>query len=125
MPVLALTSVYGITDVAIDSIQFDLAKIGESIYEAHARDGRWPARISDLDGTVYLNMPYRRHALETGAFVAVWQHDLAPDPAANRDRVLAYDAGSLFARFGWVWACWGDLRIARVSAERIAAPAQR
>jgi len=117
---IALSWLWGTTRVAIESIQFDLGRIGESIYEAHARDGRWPARIADLEGTTYLNMPYRRSALEDGAFVVVWQEDLDPDPAANRDRVLAYDDGSLFARLGLVWGCWGDLRVARVDAERIA-----
>jgi arylamine N-acetyltransferase len=45
---------YGTTDVARKSIQFDLRKIGESIYEAHSKTGKWPAKIADFEGTEYL-----------------------------------------------------------------------
>ena len=106
---------YGVTDVALDSIKFDLGKIGESIYEAHRKSGAWPARIADLEGTVYLDMPFRRKALEDAHFVVVWNPDLEPDPAANRDRILAYDNGSLFSRLGWILACRGDLSIERIN----------
>ena len=116
---VAVSFAYGTTDVAIQSIQFDLGKIGASIYEAHARRGRWPADIADLEGTEYLRMPYRRKILEDGLFVVVWHRDLDPDPAANRDRILAYDNGSLFARLGLIWACRGDLRIDRIRAAEI------
>jgi hypothetical protein len=119
--VVAIGFVFGPGDIAIKSIQFDLRKIGESVYEAHARSGSWPRRIGDLDGTSYLTMPYRRAALERGAFVVVWHQDLDPNPGANRDRVLAYDNGSLFARFGFVWACRGDLRVERIRTQELAA----
>jgi hypothetical protein len=122
---IGLSFAVGTTSVAIDSIKFDLGRIGESIYEAHVRSGRWPGRIEDLEGTTYLRMPYRRGMLERGAFVVVWQDDLAASPAANPDRVLAYEDGSLFARLGLVWGCWGDLRIALVDAERRAALAKK
>jgi hypothetical protein len=108
---------YSQMDVAVSSIQFDLKKIGESIYEAHSRSGMWPAQIADLEGTEYLRMPYRRAILEQGHFVIVWQQDLDPNPGANRERILAYDNGSLFSRFGRVWACRGDLRIELLNAE--------
>ena len=91
---------YGQLDTAIQSIRFDLRKIGESLYEAHARSGRWPAQIADLKGTAYLRMPYRRDALEREVFVVMWQQDLDPDPQANRERVLAYSHGGLIARLG-------------------------
>jgi hypothetical protein len=108
---------YGQMDVAISSIQFDLKKIGESVYEAHSRNGKWPTQIADLEGTEYLRMPYRRGVLEQGLFVVVWQEDLDPSPDANRNLILAYDNGSLFSRLGVVWACRGDLRIERLRAE--------
>jgi hypothetical protein len=108
---------YGQMDVAISSIQFDLKKIGESVYEAHSRNGKWPTQIADLEGTEYLRMAYRRGILEQGLFVVVWQEDLDPSPDANRNLILAYDNGSLFSRLGVVWACRGDLRIERLRAE--------
>lgn len=116
---LALTA--GSANVARESIQFDLRTIGESIYEAHARTGRWPARVGDLEGTACLRMPYRRDLLDRGAFVVVWQPDLAPDPTANRERILVYDNTSVFARLGWIWACRGDLSIDRISTRDAAA----
>jgi len=115
--VAGIAFTYGQMDVAIKSIQFDLRKIGESIYEAHSRNGTWPTQIADLEGTAYLNMPYRKNILEQGLFVVVWQQDLDSNPDANRNRILAYDNGSLFSRFGSVWACRGDLRIERLGTE--------
>jgi len=114
---LGIALAYGQMDVAIKSIQFDLRMIGESIYEAHSRNGTWPTQIADLEGTVYLNMPYRKDILQQGLFVIVWQQDLDPNPKANRNRILAYDNGSLFSRLGRVWACRGDLRIERLGTE--------
>ena len=108
---------FGTTDVAISSIKFDLKKIGESVYEAHSRSGKWPMQIADLEGTEYLRMPYRKGILEQGLFVVVWQEGLDPNPDANRNLILAYDNGSLFSRLGMVWACRGDLRIERLNAE--------
>jgi len=115
----ALAFLYGQSEVAISSIKFDLRKIGESVYEAHSKTGKWPARIEDLEGTEYLRMPYRRSMLENGAFIVVWRQDLDPDPPANKDRILAYDNRSLFSRLGWVWACRGDLSIERIDAESV------
>src|SRR5262245_47043073 len=115
----AIAFLYGQSDVAISSIKFDLRKIGESVYEAHFKTGKWPAKIEDLEGTEYLRMPYRRSMLEKGAFIVVWQQDLNADPSANKDRILAYDNASLFSRLGWVWACRGDLSIERIDAETV------
>jgi hypothetical protein len=100
-------------------IQFDLRKIGESVYEAQSKTGKWPASIADLEGTEYLRMPYRREALDKGLFVVVWQQDLDVDPQVNKNRVLAYDNGSMFSRLGWVWVCRGDLRVERIGAEEL------
>jgi hypothetical protein len=117
LAVVCVAFTYGTTDVAIKSIKFDLQKIGESVYEAHSKTGKWPASVSELEGTEYLKMPYRREALEKGLFVVVWQDDLDTNPDANKHRILAYDNGSLFSRLGWVWVCRGDLSISRVSAQ--------
>jgi hypothetical protein len=115
----ALAFVYGQVGVATEQIKFDLRKIGESIYQAHSRTGKWPSQIADLEGTEYLSMPYRRDELERGLFVVVWQQDLDPNPVANRNRVLTYDNGSLLSRLGLVWACRGDLSMERISAKEL------
>jgi hypothetical protein len=112
---------FGMYGVASDSIQFDLRIIGESIYEAQAKSGKWPAQIADLEGTAYLRMPYRKGQLERGTLVVVWQEDLDPKPAANRDRVLAYSNGGLLPWLGLVWACRGDLRTERLTRGEILA----
>jgi hypothetical protein len=119
--VLAVAFVVTQVDIATKSIQFDLRKIGESVYEAHSKSGKWPARIADLEGTEYLKMPHRRTMLDNGVFVVVWREDLDPNPAANANRVLAYDNGSLLSRFGRVWVCRGDLPIERMRAKEMRA----
>lgn len=110
---------FGMYNVASDSIQFDLKIIGESIYEAQAKSGKWPAQIADLEGTAYLRMPYRKEVLERGTFVVVWQQDLDPNVAANHARVLAYSNGGVLAWLGLVWGCRGDLRTERLGREEI------
>jgi hypothetical protein len=115
--VAVIAFIYGTVDVANKSLQFDLKKIGESIYEAHAKSGKWPIQIADLEGTEYLNMPYRRGILENGSFVIVWQQDLDPNPDANSGRILAYANSGLLSRLGRVWACRGDLRIVKIGNE--------
>ncbi len=115
----AIVFVYAQLDIAYKSIQFDLRKIGESVYDARSKNGKWPARIDDLDGTEYLKLPHRRTMLEEGQFVIVWNQDLGPNPDDNPGRVLAYDHGSLLARFGRVWVCRGDLRIESMDADQL------
>lgn len=61
---LAAGFAYAQLDIVTKSLQFDLTRIGQSIYEAHRDHGKWPARIEDLEGTAYLAMPYRRRLLE-------------------------------------------------------------
>jgi len=107
-------------DIATKSIQFDLRKIGESVYQARSNSGKWPVQIADLEGTEYLRMPHRRTMLEDGVFVLVWQQNLDPNPEANRNRVLAYDDGSMLSRLGMVWICRGDLWIERIGAKQLA-----
>lgn len=118
---VALAFFYAQVEIATRSIQFDLRKIGESVYEARSRSGQWPAQIADLAETEYLKMPHRRAMLEEGLFVVVWQQDLDPNHGANKNRVLAYDNGSLLARLGRVWACRGDLRVERLRPEELRA----
>lgn len=118
---VAVAFAYAQIDIATKSIRFDLRKIGESVYEARSKSGKWPAQIADLEGTEYLKMPHRRAMLEDGFFIVLWQQDLDPDPEANRDRVLAYDNGSLLSRLGRVWACRGDLRVERIGAAEVPA----
>jgi hypothetical protein len=117
---VAAAFAFGMVDVATQSIHFDLRTIGQSVYQARASSGKWPAPIEDLEGTEYLSMPYRKAMLEKGAFVVVWHDDLDLNPQANRDRVLAYDNGSLFSRLGWIWVCRGDLRIELMGAKQVA-----
>ena len=119
--VIAAAFAYGQMDVATKSIHFDLRKIGESIYEARAKTGKWPMQTADLEDTEYLRMPHRKMVLAERVYVIVWQDDLDPQPKVNGDRILAYDNRSLLTRFGIVWACRGDLRIDRLSSEEIAA----
>jgi hypothetical protein len=118
---LAAAFAYGQIEVATQSIQFDLRSIGKSIYEARARSGRWPTKVSDLEGTEYLQMPRRKTVLDERVYVIVWREDLDSRPEANADRILAYDNRSLLTRFGVVWACRGDLRIERLRPDEIAA----
>jgi len=75
-----------------------------------------PARVDDLDGTAYVGLPYRRTMLDKGAYVVVWNHDLATNPQDNGHRVLAYDNSSLLSRFGRVWVCRGNLRVEYIEA---------
>ena len=117
----AVAFVYAQVDIASKSIQFDLRLIGRSVYEARSKNGQWPARIEDLDGTEYLNLPYRKTLLKQGHYVIVWYQDLDPKPNANRDRVLAYDNGSLLSRFGRVWVCRGDLHIEYMDRDELRA----
>jgi len=119
--VAAVAFIYVQVGVVTQSIQFDLRKIGESVYEARARDGKWPARIADLEGTSYLMMPYRRDLLETETYVIVWPQNFDADPAANSSHILAYDNGSFLALLGRVWACRGDLKVEQLSGQDLAA----
>jgi hypothetical protein len=117
---VTIAFVYAQVEIATRSIQFDLRKIGESVYEARSKSGKWPEQIADLSGTQYLKMPHRKTLLEEGQFVVVWEQDLDLKPEANRNRILAYDNGSLLSRFGRVWVCRGDLRVDRLRPGEVA-----
>lgn len=93
------------------SVEFDLRTIGESVYEARAKIGRVPRQLADLEGTEYLNLPYRKTMLEEQRYVIVRHDRLDARPEANRHLILAYDNTTILSRFGRVWVCRGDLRI--------------
>jgi hypothetical protein len=108
--------IYGALSVAVDSVKFDLRIIGESVYQAPARDSVWPRNVSDLEGTTYLEMGHRTELIDKGVYVVVWPEGLDPRPAANADRILAYHNGGILSWLGLRWVCWGDLRITREPA---------
>ena len=68
--------IYGALSVVVDSVKFDLRVIGESVYQAHARDRVWPRSVNDLEGTAHLQMPQRRELIDKGVYVVVWPEDL-------------------------------------------------
>jgi hypothetical protein len=119
--VIVIGFIYAQLNIVNKSVHFALSKIGESIYQAHARTGKWPTQVSDLDGTEYLSLPYRRDILEHELYVIVWHKDLDPNPAANRDRILAYENGTILSRLGWIWVCRGDLTIERMNSAEVRA----
>lgn len=96
------------------SVEFDLAAIGRSVYEAQTKTGFWPRRLADLEGTEYLRMPHRKAMLEDARYVIVRHDQLDLRPEANHDRILAYDNSTVLSRFGRVWVCRGNLRIEKV-----------
>ena len=54
-------------------------------------------------------MPHRKEGLEQGVYVILWNQDLADDPRANGDRILAYHNAGLLGRGARIWVCRGDL----------------
>ena len=116
---IAIAFVYAQVEIAVRSIQFDLHLIGESVYEARTKNGRWPARTEELEGTAYLALPHRRAMLEDKVFIVVFNQELASDPKDNGHRVLAYDNRSLLSRLGRVWVCRGDLSVDYVKTEEL------
>lgn len=124
---IALLALIIVTGVALGqlrtvrgSVEFDLRTIGESIYQARAKNGAPPRRLADLAGTKYLDMPFRQKMLEEQRYVIVRHDDLDASPAANRDRILAYDNTTILSRFGRVWVCRGDLRIDKANRAEVA-----
>ena len=91
------------------AIQVQLKLFGAAMYEYHSATGRWPSTLDDLART---SLPHRTYVWRETArtFVFLWPKDLASDPKANADVLLAYESGSLFSKIGRVWVCWGDLR---------------
>jgi hypothetical protein len=91
------------------SIKYQLALFGLSIYEYHSTTGRWPARLDDLARTsLSRRNPHWR--LSATPFVILWRDDLRPDPKDNAAVVLAYHNAGVLANLGRKWVLWGDLR---------------
>jgi hypothetical protein len=101
----------GIEDVAHESIRREIALLGSSIYEYHARTGHWPSRPEELAETsLALQSPHWKMLVDIGTNVVVWHEDLKPNPADNANVILAYHNRGLLAHTGRQWVCWGDLR---------------
>ena len=100
-----------ISQVSHQDTAYHLRLFGASIYEYHARTGRWPRRAEDLAETsLPLRSPYWKVILDAGTDVIVWHDDLQPDPKDNARVILAYHNNGLIASMGRHWVCWGDLR---------------
>ena len=112
----------GPTQVGHESLQYQLKAIGESIYEYHTQTGQWPQNIDDLGRTsLAAQLRYWKQALDSGSIVVVWHDHLNPNPAENRDKVLAYHNKGTLAMMGQQWVCWGDLRTEYVDSKRLQA----
>ncbi len=100
-----------LTEVAHESVRYELRAIGTSIYEYHASTGTWPSRAEDLDKTsLATRSPYWKATIDNRSVIIVWHDDLKPDPRDNARVVLAYHNRGLIAEMGRHWVCWGDLR---------------
>jgi hypothetical protein len=112
----------GTSQVAHESLQYELNAIGQSIYEYHASTGRWPSGIDDLAETsLPLRLRYWKPILLNGSVVVVWHDNLPPDPKANAGVILAYHNRGLLAELGRQWVCWGDLRTEYISTKQLRA----
>jgi hypothetical protein len=118
--VVALLFFSGTTQVADESLKYELNALGQSIYEYHAATGQWPSRPDDLARTsLPLRLHYWRSGLENGSIVIVFHDNLKPDPRENSSVVLAYHNKGLRAWLGRQWVCWGDLRTEYISTTRL------
>jgi hypothetical protein len=100
-----------ISEVSHEATAYHLRLFGASIYEYHARTGRWPRRAEDLAETsLPRQSPYWKVMLDAGTDVVVWHDDLQPDPRDNARVILVYHNKGLIASMGRHWVCWGDLR---------------
>jgi hypothetical protein len=112
----------GVSGVAHEAVRLHLRLTGSSVYEYHARFGRWPTRTDDLAKTSLPAVsPHWRYELDEGLIVVVWPTDWKPAPKDNADRVLAYYAKGLISERGRMWVCWGDLRIEYVETDALRA----
>ena len=110
----------GITQVAHESVQYELHAIAQSIYEYHAETGQWPGGIDDLGQTpLGARLRYWKPTVQNGSIVVVWHDHLSAKPSDNRDVVLAYHNRGLLAEMGHQWVCWGDLRTEYISSKRL------
>ena len=112
----------GTTEVAHESIRYELNAIGQSIYEYHTLTGKWPSTVDDLERTsLGLRQHYWEATVQNGSIVIVWNDHLSPNPANNRDVVLAYHNRGTLAMMGQQWVCWGDLRTEYLPSKRLQA----
>ena len=95
------------------AMQVQLKMFGAAMYEYHSQTGRWPTKVDDLAQT---SLPAKSHVWRQTAntIVFIWPQEFKPEPKDNGNALLAYWNGGLYNRFGWVWACWGNLRTERV-----------
>jgi hypothetical protein len=101
---------YSLSDISNDSIRLHLRLLGSSVYEYHAKTGRWPVRPEDLAQTFLpAQSPYWKAMLDSGTNVVVWHGDLKPNPSENGNVILDYHNRGLLAWMGRQWVCWGDL----------------
>jgi len=122
--VLAIVMLFfsGTTQIAHESLQYQLNAIGQSIYEYHTVTGRWPSGIDDLERTsLGARLRYLRPVLENHSIIVVWHDTLRPHPAENAGVILAYHNRGLLAEMGRQWVCWGDLRTEYISSRRLKA----
>ncbi|MGH9721726.1 MAG: hypothetical protein ACRD8O_16080 [Bryobacteraceae bacterium] len=107
---------FGPNSIPHQTIQLQLKLFGSSIYEYHAKTGRWPSGFDDLAGT---SLPEQNPSWRAmgSTIVIIWRQDLKPDPKANPGVLLAYHNGGLFSQLGRVWVCWGDLSTEYVKDE--------
>ena len=120
--VVVLLFFSGTTQVADESLKYELNALGQSIYEYHAATGQWPSTPDDLARTsLPLRLRYWRSGLENGSIVIVWHDSLKPEPRDNSGVVLAYHNRGLRAWLGHQWVCWGDLRTEYISSKRLKA----
>lgn len=118
--VAVMLSFSGVTEVADESLQYELNAFGQSFYEYHAATGQWPSSPDDFDKTsLSLRQHYWRPVVDNGSIVLVWHDHLKPDPRDNAGVILAYHNRGLRAWMGHQWVCWGDLRTEYISSKRL------
>jgi hypothetical protein len=115
----------GISHMAHENVRVYVYLYGTSIYEYHARTGRWPTRIDDLAETsLPLKMAHWKVQVEDEADVIVWPTDFKPNARDNAGTILAYHNKGLLVELGHTWVCWGDLRTEYIPTEELRAHLQ-
>jgi hypothetical protein len=108
-------------DTIDDAYQVQLKTIAESIYEYRIATGKWPTHAEDLTKTsLAVQAPLILKMVQDEYFVVNWRDDWKPNPRENGGRILVW-AKSGRPRMGWVWVCWGDMRMEYMHQDRVAA----
>src|SRR5579885_3401286 len=77
------------SSVGHQAIQYWLKMFGESVYEYHAKTGRWPSSVDDFaDTALPVRFPLWRETAK--GIVFLWPKDLKDDPKQNRSVMLMY-----------------------------------